>query len=1129
MRLRFSHLQTVSGRDTSIASFLGNYLTVLCANLVETILAVKSVALNFTKSVDIFRKMNEPCTEFRSLHINTDVTCVKCYGDYVLTGTGSWLSIYNPETSKCLVKYSVFHGQRIHGIVPLSQERIAVFGGRKIVFLHLTMNFKEILNKIRCDVEEWIIELQWLECGSKFAILTADNVISLWKISGPEQLAKVACELNCLVYSAMILEESWSNLIVLSGTVFGKIVVWKPVLDLTERREHILHTLTAHDGVVSSVSYNTESSVICSSSDDRSVRIWKVCMNPEGSWETASIQLIHSLYGHTARVWKAVALNRIVISVGEDSSVMVWGPEGKLLKQWKYHQNSTIWAMDYSSEKKIVVVGGSDGGVIAWPFNMWREESLKHEQLVFQGNSNNSVNDVNHIDGIIFRRIVILKDNHVVALTKNAALWHYDDCHGAECKFMFDCKRFSNVCLFDISPSRTLLAIASCDGEIHVMSDKNCCKGETLTKLAQGNSLERSVSSLHWAAEDYLLICSSAGGMELWKLILDDAVGVSGECHSLTCLHKFSLPHKKRSSIMSAVIHDSHLLFGDRTGNIHVYGLTTTADNNRTDMLDKLHTKQQHGKESVTFLMGLKSEIMSVGRDGMFCSYAITDGVLHDVSVCRLPMEWPTRIFMTNFGILIAGFVDVKFIVWSHEEKRILFEVQCGGGHRAWDCSINEDHFTFMYLKDNVVHRCSCNLVDLTRPHLQKGFHLKDINCQKLICEQSVKIPYRLVACGSENNTIYLMVLQVGMAPTVAAVLDTHISSVRTLDVCCLKKSEASDLFLMVTAGGRAQLKVWKIQVSHSEDGTALPNVYCSEVCSDIQNKFGGKKKVPWKSLQPVAEADMRYMDVCILQTEYIPKDTYEYPAQSVFILAGCSDGNWRLLSYDIRSSQLNFLNVFPTQTCVLKACYLYSSSHHCVLVMDTSGYITVWNITDICGTMRSYFQMNVCRKCSCVQTETQRKPFYAMKVHQTGINTSDIFSISSERFVIGTGGDDNALVLTMVDLNVDISGDVGVVFISQWRDLRAHLAQITGLRIFNGFIITSSVDQRVALWSWSYSSCKVNAVKLQTFCSTITDIKGFLAWRTENGFMISLHGQGMELIQALINEDQEKDAAQKV
>ncbi|XP_049805330.1 WD repeat-containing protein 6 isoform X2 [Schistocerca nitens] len=1069
--------------------------------------------------------MSEPCITFESLYINTDVTCVKCYGDYILTGSGPWFSIYNAETSECLLKCSVFHGQRIHGIAPQSDERIAIFGGRQVVFLHLNLNFKEILNKIRCHVDEWIIELHWLECGRKFAILTADNVISLWKMNEPEQLVKVSCELNCLVYSAVMLKESWSNLIVLAGTAFGKILVWKPALNLSEKQEHVLHTLTGHDGVVSSVSYDAETSVICTTSDDRSVKIWKVSLNHEEYWETASIQLVCSLYGHTARVWKAVIVNRTVVSVGEDSSVMVWGFEGKLLKQWKYHQSSTIWAMDYSTEKKIVVVGGSDGGVIAWPFNMWREESLNHAQLSFHGCLNNSVNHVNHIDGIILRRIVILKDNHVVALTKNAALWHYDDCHGAECKFTFDCKRFSNICLLDISPSRALLAIASCDGEILVMSDENCCRGETLTKLVEVHSSEGAISSLHWASDDCLLVCSSSGPMELWKL---KAVG--DECQSLTCLQKFSLPTKKRSSVMTAVIHDSHLLFGDRTGNIHVYGLITTDDNNGTVMLDKLHTKHQHGKESVTFIMSLKSEIISVGRDGLLCWFTVANKTLHEVSVCRLPMEWPARILIANGGILIAGFVDVKFIVWSHEEKRILLEVQCGGGHRAWDCAVNEDIFTFLYLKDNVVHRCICSLVDLTRPHLQKGFHLKDINCQKLICENTVKIPYRLVACGSENNTVYLIFLQAGMAPTVAAVLDTHISSVRTLDVCCLRKSEESDLFLLVTAGGRAQLKVWKICVSHSGDEAVLPQVYCSEVCSDILNKCGGKKKAPWKSLQPVAEADMRYMDICILQTEHTPRDTCEYTVPFAFILAGCSDGNWRLLNYNTQCDHLNHLKAFPSQTCVLKVGYLFTRSHYFVFTMDTNGCLRLWDLTaDIHDAVISKFQMPNNHKNSFVQTEKQRKPLFSMKVHQTGINSSDTFSVSCERFVIGTGGDDNALSLTMLDLKVGNAGDMDVVCVSQWKDTTAHLAQITGIKMFNGFIITGSVDQCIALWSWSYLSCKLNATKLQSFCSTITDIKGFLAWRTENGFTISLYGQGMELIKAIVNDDPDKEAAQKV
>lgn len=73
------------------------------------------------------------------------------------------------------------------------------------------------------------------------------------------------------------------------------------------------------------MSYDPDSNYICSTSDDRSVRLWSVDLqlsdgcNRVIQWKQAKITLLHTMYGHTARVWRNLIIDNVIISVGEVS------------------------------------------------------------------------------------------------------------------------------------------------------------------------------------------------------------------------------------------------------------------------------------------------------------------------------------------------------------------------------------------------------------------------------------------------------------------------------------------------------------------------------------------------------------------------------------------------------------------------------------------------------------------------------------------------------------------------------------------------------------------------------------------------------------------------------------------
>ena len=82
-------------------------------------------------------------------------------------------------------------------------------------------------------------------------------------------------------------------------------------------------------GVIFSIAFNASKQLICSASDDRSVRVWEVftttninqsddrSLLSRISADDSEIRLQHTLYGHSARVWDVRMLRDVIISVGE--------------------------------------------------------------------------------------------------------------------------------------------------------------------------------------------------------------------------------------------------------------------------------------------------------------------------------------------------------------------------------------------------------------------------------------------------------------------------------------------------------------------------------------------------------------------------------------------------------------------------------------------------------------------------------------------------------------------------------------------------------------------------------------------------------------------------------------------
>jgi WD40 repeat protein len=110
-----------------------------------------------------------------------------------------------------------------------------------------------------------------------------------------------------------------------------------------------LHRLKGHEGVIFSVKFSVDHSMICTTSDDRTARLWKVETPVPGThdWQKSKIACHRVLSDfHTSRIFSAVFYVDSVVTVGEDSAFCRWSIEDVTKISWKRCFSKFVYLID---------------------------------------------------------------------------------------------------------------------------------------------------------------------------------------------------------------------------------------------------------------------------------------------------------------------------------------------------------------------------------------------------------------------------------------------------------------------------------------------------------------------------------------------------------------------------------------------------------------------------------------------------------------------------------------------------------------------------------------------------------------------------------------------------------------
>lgn len=1038
----------------------------------------------------------------------TDVLAIRCVDNLIFVGMGCVLYIFNGNTYKLEEKINSLYPYNIHGIIEGPDNKLTVFGENlfctyKIYLKQETLTIEEDSCKKRLN--DWIVSAKWVAFNgyNYLCVLLAHNNVCIYDIFS-ECYRSIWCEEKCILYAGSIFDNSNEDVIIFSGTVYQEILIWQINYAHRDNTSPVLHCLQGHNGVIFSVVYDPLAKLICSTSDDRTVRLWKISNNKsenndhllEGklekiNWRKVNIRLMRTMFGHTARVWKSVIRNEILITIGEDSLMCTWSLDGKLLNKVYAHHGAAIWSIDISDDNKIIFTGGADGAIHAWPFvNDYIQKAILLPKA--------------HIHTLP-KYVYCLRSGNFLIFNENGTLFTFDNCYRSLGSLYLE--KYSTYCVMEVSLCRSCVCFASRDGYITIY--KEVAPNKELQQIIEEKIMDSQIFSVQWLENNKLVICGINGILKIIGIAEEGLITVESVC---------LLPYSRERWLTAAVLYEGLLVCGDRAGNMHVFDLEKPVSYNGANISETNNKCIQtfvkvHGKIGIQSFIVFNSKLISAGRDGMLKFYELNkhekQKLLCTLHKQKMPMDWISGYLKSSDDIFILGFKEVEFIIYSMFHYRILMRIPCGGGHRSWDCMLQNEFIVFLYIRNKQVYVSDFPLSSFTSPVLLNGFHTKEIYCINPILK--IGQNNNIFISGGEDSTVRISCISSTTMNSnfffrTLNIFDGHISSIKFITYLSLQTDHSYNKYLIFSGGGRAQIKVWEIDIKDSEICLQNTDVSCHDITSHMLYGFGRPRKKQWQESNHFynMEPESRYMDI----------EVYRCPTNlhCILLFVACADGFVRLFLYDINTRNISLkAHVKCVDRCITKITVLTYNEKVIVLTMSTDGIGRFIDFTDIISKIIIFPQNEEQEYHNC-----KNLFIISFNLHQSGINSYDIKMIEKNEYLLATGGDDNLFNIICFKVQFQSTKkELHISLLSKWNSSTAHAAQITGI-IFRekNIIFSVGVDQRVNMYCYDYTNSILSVTFLKKISTFVTDVKGLTSWYNSKGeSVVCVYGRGFEIL----------------
>uniref|UniRef100_A0A7S2LPV2 Anaphase-promoting complex subunit 4 WD40 domain-containing protein n=1 Tax=Leptocylindrus danicus TaxID=163516 RepID=A0A7S2LPV2_9STRA len=969
------------------------------------------------------------------------------------------------------------------------------------------------------------------------AVGLAHNLVEIWQVpiaktsfrnsdkiqqQVPMRLFQIVCDTRCITYCMAFYGwdenhgESVDSLSIAVGTVSNKILIWDVQVpnDLTVEKcsqkkvVSSIYSLEGHRGVIFCIRWIGGQKRICSSSDDRSVRLWKC------SEENCEIyECIWIGWGHTARVWDVQWCMReggklVLISCGEDGSIRFWTPTGDDGNKKDSEKETTpyaiipshassVWKIARNHIYPLLAAGGNDGSVKYWNIKSHLSDSCETKTMggtigtlqipldlraFTSGNSNdNCVTDCddppkkrNKKAQQIICGVAIVHDSVVIA-TRAGSLFAYnfhERSWGTFSPWYHESHQHSKIvgeCIA-VHPSLKFLAIGCAGGEVFFSelgdNDVHCT---TLTAASYCG-----VKSLHWIGDNDLLACHIKG-IITWINLEKDSSTVSNQFPRRgTPMILRTLDMRSKGVPISFAYNEcqKQLFVGDTRGNIAMFAKIEDASANVIEC--SAQVIGAHGREHVNCILPLSdSRLLSGGADGCLVEYhvecgnpsliqkALSSSVQNFTSVIKI---WSQRSNNGEMHTIIGGFYGNIFKVFDLTMQREISSAVCGGrNQRLLDAAlapfcitafvgkgdsngVNELHVHSSLLKQPTIAIEGEQNIDYFCFQNSIGLSFQGDTAYAVSIFHSL-VPGRLFLLAGGNDCSTKLVK---LAYSNEKLKVTRVKNLPIFESCsratCYSTSPKSRCHLLASCGGKLSMCFYRLQDDH--EAPQQDDMQCCFIGAAQQSKS--------------ADIDQRInaVDACYLN------DTFHV------VIAGDSDGGLHLLIVDDQKQYPK--SIIPSKLLcsgidkrpILCVQLLDISNNFIAVLGNTGGEVQVWNLGKVpAGSIAEY--------------SPPSSPIHTYNPHTMGTNSISMVPLihfgKSRQILIATGGDDQSLSLCCFQINLSTDSsehDATQSILSNQRLIvmkGASTSSIKSVKLkMNGddcFLYSIGYDQNLCVW----------------------------------------------------------------
>ena len=947
------------------------------------------------------------------------------------------MTIVNAENFEIIHQSLCLKYRIICGILINKATRIiCVYGEKAFNICSLNTECNEItqISENLHEVDDLIWTVDWVndESVDKLALVCAHNQMIVYNLKDRFIERCVCCVQKCLIYSAKVLYfKGLDEMYIASGTIYNKILIWD------SNSGSIVCTLEGHQGVIFSIGFDRKYNYLYSVSDDRSVIVWK--LDPVNSISIEG-KLSSRFFGHEARVWKCIWFETVkrgafLCSIGEDLKCCIWSlNENRLFYRFNTIRKGSknIWSVCIDESNYNLITGWQDGGLrkyeLKWHLGLNDNESEK---------MNSNLNELKLEFEKDYIRTVELIDDTIIFCTNNGHIYTVASDGRKKCILKDQNLKGYNCMAKD---ENGYVAIGTYNGKIFLIEKSeirtcfNSCEIELKTdnlfkedKFANKFKIFSLIWGHHANTNDLYLLASFKFLNGLLHLYC-----FNEEKFDLVLKSRLILSDSKNQWATCFSITNNFIFIGDKCGNLSFY----KNDQNLT-LKSPIQTIASKQSSSINRLYSKPlNQLIYCSNDGFYYLFKVTESeTLQLVNKYEINSSIDLiqeLIFddafeatddisfdIENNLLLALCFYGDKFILWSFQMNRIIAEICCGGANRSWSYELKKlndtDYlFRFIFLKQKSVHEFS------------KRFHVNELG---LSCRGKVKVNHlmqvfhgnnissclflnkKYLLTGSEDTQVIVTRIEKNL--THSHHLQGHDSVIKCMCIRYLDKYSK----LLLTAGGKANMKLWKIVVNEEENIEQIV-----QVC-----EFKRFTKTKRQAVDAESNPDIRFMHC----------DIYSIDCFEFFMYFACSDGHVRIFKYNLNAKRISLIDSCQYNRCLLCLKTLCINERLYIICTSTDGNLVFYKLEN------QVFS-------------SDKKPIKIISsIHQSGINSFDVWH--EDEIYIASVGDDAVLSILNLKFNKDESIEYDLLIRLDMAHASSIMGKISFLALFLSFCITNN------------------------------------------------------------------------